>query len=1088
MLRLEKTFSVEDDILPALRKQPGGITPPPKAERGGTVDRPELLLPTLFRHPDARDARVRIVGQELGFLLLFAWDGCIGGKGEDRKTSIALLNLETNVQVVLYTHTEVTEVVAASVNHECTLLGFTTLMQYSNAESPDAFEDVYESYLVEVQSQRPMLFNFNTPRLHYQRVQFLYSESRTLSHLLLFRHKESIDVFAIHTGSGPQGIEIVDPPPHSEEIARRFIWFQFDLSRQSIYFLYLRPSQRCALGYDTMLKCVQFSSKNRYDVKLDIALPLESLWAGFADHKTEYTHAPCSHSLVFSPFNMEVVHMRGQGMCVCFQHAPVIPSAAKPGGEGEADGADMEGDGGASASGSTAAASPEGPPESSVSYSVFVLHHGCTLTYTIPLPDVPAEELYGLRLHFSAINDLLLVFLPGHALQLVDCGSRHEPGHHLVLLGDEVPTLPRCPRTVRGNVVIPPTISYFQLIKQGDGRNAYGLGMFDTAHGVAYTFDIDRDFIFSYFTRPQVSLATRTAALHLAIVHLADPSLVKRIMEYYFAVNPEGLHPALLKEYLIGNAYMNMQQHCMERDLLRLLPITSIPTYYQELHGGSAGNAFASECPIQYFYAKLDSHALVEGIPSGSFDSLHVQKTEQEVTRFAFDILHDRHAEMRERALAEERERRAASRRASSLRDTPPQRRDKGSDPGSDLKRFTASIMKKTSFFRQKSRDSPTGERPLIDPNGAAALTRTPSRNSSYSSSPSRRGSTMSIGTPRGMAVSQDEEAVFLYKRFLYHLHTHLRRFCTTASKEQCHDWANDYHNCQFLQSSEIFRLMNNVRTSPATVLATAAAVDPSAAPAGTPGATTSGPMRLTRGNLKAAFEGPPDGMANFPASPGSATPGDDTMSVDSHGEEALNDKVLFQLMERMYSVIQEISFPFPQGFHHRFVTLAYRSLPRPLFRQHVSSGVLRVTEEFVARTLDQLSEHNTPADDRFKYFIISQLSGDALARGLKQWPHPNSQRFLADATVASVLADSELDPGNAVEDDGAETLHVSTGRVGFPPLRSFMRKLHQLETAASMAPRSAHLSARVPLSAVEDAALLSSTAVSKDHILDVSF
>ena len=40
-----QTFSVEDDILPALRKQPGGIAPPPKVERGGTVDRPELLLP-----------------------------------------------------------------------------------------------------------------------------------------------------------------------------------------------------------------------------------------------------------------------------------------------------------------------------------------------------------------------------------------------------------------------------------------------------------------------------------------------------------------------------------------------------------------------------------------------------------------------------------------------------------------------------------------------------------------------------------------------------------------------------------------------------------------------------------------------------------------------------------------------------------------------------------------------------------------------------------------------------------------------------------------------------------------------------------
>lgn len=75
--------------------------------------------------------------------------------------------------------------------------------------------------------------------------------------------------------AGPQGIEIIDPAPHSEEIVGRFIWSQFDLSRQSVYFLYLRSSQQNSLGYDTMLKCVQFTSKNRYDVKMDIMLPME---------------------------------------------------------------------------------------------------------------------------------------------------------------------------------------------------------------------------------------------------------------------------------------------------------------------------------------------------------------------------------------------------------------------------------------------------------------------------------------------------------------------------------------------------------------------------------------------------------------------------------------------------------------------------------------------------------------------------------------------------------------------------------------------------------------------------------------------
>lgn len=49
---------------------------------------------------------------------------------------------------------------------------------------------------------------------------------------------------------------------------------------------------------------------------------LQTLWAGFADFKTKYVSSPCSHSLLFTPFNMEVVHMDNGGICVCFQHAP----------------------------------------------------------------------------------------------------------------------------------------------------------------------------------------------------------------------------------------------------------------------------------------------------------------------------------------------------------------------------------------------------------------------------------------------------------------------------------------------------------------------------------------------------------------------------------------------------------------------------------------------------------------------------------------------------------------------------------------------------------------------------------------------
>lgn len=155
-----------------------------------------------------------------------------------------------------------------------------------------------------------------------------------------------------------------------------------------------------------MLKCVQFQLKNVYDVKMDVALPLDNLWDRFADFQPvcSYEILPCSPSLIFKPFNMKVVEMDGGGLCACFQHAPKLQS---PGEDAE--------------------------DECEISYSVFVLHHGCTLTFTIPLPALTHAMRLGARLHFSAISDMLCVFLPGHVLQLVDCGAKHEPIHHLIV-------------------------------------------------------------------------------------------------------------------------------------------------------------------------------------------------------------------------------------------------------------------------------------------------------------------------------------------------------------------------------------------------------------------------------------------------------------------------------------------------------------------------------------------------------------------------------------------------------------------------------------------------------------------------------
>eukprot|EP00039_Didymoeca_costata_P014301 m.229604 g.229604 ORF g.229604 m.229604 type:complete len:1082 (+) comp15990_c1_seq2:1274-4519(+) len=1081
MLEFRKAFGIDDGLLPGL----------PDATEWGDGDgsdesRTELLSHWLFENENAKALRLRIVGQELGFVLLFAWDGYEEADTErkHRKTFIERVQLENQERTLLYTHTDTMEVVAATVNHECTLLGFTTITQYK-ASDKSAYEGIYESYLVEVQSQRPMLFNFNTPRPSHQRLQFLYSESASLSHLLLFRHKESIDVYAIHTGPGHQGIEIIDPAPHSEEIVGRFIWSQFDLSRQSVYFLYLRPSQHNSLGYDTMLKCVQFTSKNRYDVKMDIMLPLETLWAGFADFQTEYVCAPCSHSLLFTPFNMEVVHMDGGGICVCFQHAPTTAGNSRNDNEAEP----------------------------SISFSVFVLHHCCTLEYTIPLPGLEHSILPSVRVYFSALNGFLLAFIPGHAMQLIDCGAHHEPCHHLVFLGDEVPVLPgyesptsaittTSPPSAPSNststkkkqkqqqtnqkqsqeekqvATSPPMVTYFELVKQENGRNAYGVAMFDVTQGTAYTYFISPELVFDLFASGKASLTNQIMTLHMVVVHLANAALMRRILEYFFAGDYNKLHLRLIKEYVIGNSYMSMEQHSQEARFLRLLPLTSINTYYEELHGGAAGNDFSQNCPVSYIYARLDQLALQDGtrgkaIQGDMYDSLFIQKGEQDVSRFSFESVHDRLNFRVDQSSEREQQRlaRKESGVASPLK----------GDPTDSLKRGL-SFFKRRGFFSLGSTKT-TEIRPThTSSHGSLSTSSQLGGSGSYADLNSDFADREEVTSPN---APPDEEARVLQKRVLHTLHLHLRRFCPDMSAEQCLDWANDYHNCQFLQSTEIFRSMISVRTSPETVAACIASVS----------RYMSGELRLTKSAIKAAMEGSA-GAVDALAWHGDELGSPVMMSPDVTLTESENERILFRLMEKLYYVIQETSFPFPQGFHHRFVSLAYRSLTRPLFKQYLANRVLRVTEEFVMRTLSELMDYDTQEDNRFKFFLLSFLDPHALARAHKEWQHMESQRYLSHMTVSALLAAQDDDhansrgqhiPPNETDDDEELGGPGDTGYTpSFPPLRAFMRALQQKERSATKIPGSS--ASRVRLSFVEDCALLSSSGGNVEDNLDVSF
>lgn len=225
----------------------------------------------------------------------------------------------------------------------------------------------------------------------------------------------------------------------------------------------------------------------------------------------------------------------------------------------------------------------------------------------------------------------------------------------------------------------------------------------------------------------------------------------------------------------------------------------------------------------------------------------------------------------------------------------------------------------------------------------------------------------------------------------------------------------------------------------------------------GSPGSPSS--VRLTKSTLK-AFDGGPESSGRF------------LNNVAISPRELAGAE--FNLLEKLFSAIQEISFPFPQGFHHRFVTLAYQSLPREAFVRYVENGVVRPTADFVTRVLDDLEKKASKADSRFKFYLISKLDEISRSKCYKQWMHPDVQRCLADSTVKAILADSESRHGSG-EDDELDATVVESSRGSFPPLRAFMRTLASKEAAASNVPRSAVAAVRMPLLFVEQSALLGS-------------
>ena len=61
-----------------------------------------------------------------------------------------------------------------------------------------------------------------------------------------------------------------------------------------------------------------------------------------------------------------------------------------------------------------------------------------SLTHTLQIPEFSEVESQRCRVLFGALRDFLVIWVPGHYVQLLDCAGYHTPCDWLVLRGSEM--------------------------------------------------------------------------------------------------------------------------------------------------------------------------------------------------------------------------------------------------------------------------------------------------------------------------------------------------------------------------------------------------------------------------------------------------------------------------------------------------------------------------------------------------------------------------------------------------------------------------------------------------------------------------
>ena len=458
-------------------------------------------------------SRAEIVGRCEGNCVLISYVT----DSETPETIIAEYNLETHGNTVLFREEGTHHVCSASRDTSQFLLGFT----FREEEEEEGGEG--HTYVTRIAEINPIrrTFRLGEPTWELQRLIFLSPEGDTRhTHYLFFiHHKEIIQYRCVLTGD-PECLSVsTQPVPHL--LADTFAWAELDLERSLLYFATLTPDSNKRVK----VTALQLSYLSDQDVRpenifsIDFTLPRPCDLIG---GDLSYAERHPTLQVADKCLNLCVRTMDNGTICFCMQFCGLK--------FGEAD-----------------------KPE----YGVYMLHNGHFLH--CQLPPATCDTITTTKIQFIVCNKLLLAYLPGRFLHVLNCSGEFEVYHHLVATGVHSPA----------------------WLGRADCVEVSGDWLLSWRTGKVYSPRFDSDGLMRFFRETGCS-RNRLAVVHIAILFLEDPDLIPDILrEATFRATHIVAHD-IFTEFLLAHTYASIRSSVPVK-IQRSLPVTAASAFYHSV-------------------------------------------------------------------------------------------------------------------------------------------------------------------------------------------------------------------------------------------------------------------------------------------------------------------------------------------------------------------------------------------------------------------------------------------------------------------------------------------------------------------------